>query len=244
MEKNSIKSSPLVSIVIPAYNEEKGVSKTIESVLKQDYSPFEVLVVDNNSTDNTKEVAREFGVRVLSEKNKGVAHARQLGFTEAKGDIIISTDADTIHPKNWISNIIKEFSRDPKIVAVGGLGEFYSGPPSARFASKYLFYPFLVVDKIFSGGWNLSGFNMAIKKDAFMKTGGFATNLHMGEDIDLSTKLRKIGKVVISKNISVKISGRRYKDGLLRGLWDYVPQVFSRFFLRKNGTHTFRDVRE
>lgn len=236
--------TPLVSVVIPAYNEGKSIEKTLNSLLRQDYPNFEVIVVDNNSTDNTALVVKNFKVTLISEKQKGVAHARQAGFTKANGEIIVSTDADTLHSVDWLTKIVQIFQNDEHLVAVGGLGEFYSGPKSAKLASQYLFYPFLVVDKLFSGGWNLSGFNMAVRKKAFERIGGFSTNLNIGEDIDLSKKLRKIGKIVISKDITVKLSGRRYKDGLIRGIWDYTPSTLSRMFLRKSGSNTFRDVRE
>jgi len=236
-------STPFVSVIIPAFNEENGITPTLKSLFAQNYPQFELIVIDNNSTDKTSEVARALGAKVFIEKNKGVAHARQRGFTEAKGEIVLSTDADALHPENWIEKIVAAFQEDSEIVAVGGLGEFYSGPLSAKIASKYLFYPFLLFDKSFSGGWNLSGFNMAVKKSAFEKCGGFSTELKIAEDIDLSKKLRKIGKIVIKKDIVVRLSGRRYKDGLLRGLWDYAPSVFFRM-IGKSGPNTFRDVRD
>lgn len=241
---NTKLSSPYFSIVIPAWNEAKHIHKTLESINQQSFTDYELIVVDNNSTDGTSAEAKKYGAIVYLEKQKGVAFARQKGFMEAHGEVIVSTDADTLHPKDWLEKIAKAFKNDSSLVALGGIAYLNSGPKTARFFAKYFYYPFVVIDKIFSGGWNLSGFSLAVRKDAFLKIGGFDTSLHIGEDIDLSKKLRSVGKVVLDKNIIVSVSGRRYKDGFLKGVWDYVPHFFSRIFLGKSPINTFRDVRD
>ncbi len=244
MHKHTNPSHPRVSVVIPAFNESKNIHKTLESLLAQTYKDFELIVVDNSSTDNTSEIANMYGAKVIYEPKKGVTHARQTGFLAAKGEIIISTDADAIHPPDWIERIVKIMDSDPSLVAVGGIAYLHSGPLSARLAAKYLFYPFLVIDKLLSGGWNLSGFSMAVKKDAFLRTGGFDPNLNIGEDIDLSKKLRKLGKVVVRRDLISTVSGRRYKNGFLKGILDYIPSTLVRIFFRRVAFNTFKDVRE
>jgi len=226
-------SQPIFSVVIPAFNEENFIAKTLESVLEQDFKDFEIIVVDNNSTDKTAQIAKKFGAIVFSEKNQGIAFARQKGFLNVKGEIIASTDADTILPKNWLSKIFGEFKKNENLVAFGGSCYFYSGPISAKFASRYLLCPFLIFDKFFSGGWNLMGCNMAIKKEVFFKIGGFNTNLKLNEESEISHHLRKVGKVILDPNFKVKTSGRRYRHGLIFGLIDYVPSTFSRWIFRK-----------
>lgn len=244
MENLSTSHSLTVSIVIPAYNEEKGIAQTIETALKQDYPPLEVIVVDNNSSDNTSDVAKQHGAKVILEKKKGVAAARQAGFTHAKGDIIISTDADSRLPKDYVSKIITFFSKHENIIAVGGVARLYSGPWTAKFVYRYISYPFFYLDRILSGGWNMSGFSMAIKKDAFLKTPGFNTDHMIGEDVDISQKLRKIGKVTVEPTLIVYVSGRRYKDGYFKGMFDYAPHFLTRVLLRKTSVNTFEDIRE
>ena len=98
------------SVVIPCFNEENYLKRTIKSLQSQDYKGnFEIIVVDNNSTDNTAIIAKRLGVRVISEKNPGVCFARQKGTLSASGSIVISTDADTVFKKNWLSKIDKKF---------------------------------------------------------------------------------------------------------------------------------------
>lgn len=244
MHKHINPAHPRVSVVIPAFNESKNIHKTLESLLNQTYKDFELIVVDNNSTDNTSEIARRYGAKVFFEPKKGVTHARQTGFLATKGEIIISTDADAIHPHDWIERIVKIMDSDPSLVAVGGIAYLHSGPLSARLAAKYLFYPFLVIDKLLSGGWNLSGFSMAVRKDAFLRTGGFNPHLKIGEDIELSQKLRKLGKVVVRRDLVSTVSGRRYKNGFLKGILDYIPSTFVRIVFRRVAFNTFKDVRE
>ncbi len=228
-----MRKKPKISVVIPAFNEEKFLAKCLESLKNQDFDDFEIIVVDNNSTDRTVEVAKKFGAIVLFEKNQGVAFARQKGFLKAKGEIIASTDADTILPKNWLSKIFEEFKKDKDLVAFGGSCEFYSGPISARLASKFLLKPFLILDKFFSGGWNLMGCNMAIKKEAFLKIGGFNTNLKLNEDVEISFRLRKNGKVKVDLNFKVKTSGRRFRHGLIFGILNYLPTTIYRWLFKK-----------
>ncbi|GIW61721.1 MAG: glycosyl transferase [Patescibacteria group bacterium] len=244
MLKHKNPPHPHVSVVIPAFNEAKNIHQTLESILNQTYQDFELIVVDNNSTDNTAEIAGRYGAKVIYEPKKGVTHARQAGFLAAKGEIIVSTDADAIHPPDWIERIVKILDSDRSLVAVGGIAYLHSGPLSARLVARYLFYPFLVIDKLLSGGWNLSGFSMAVRKDAFLRTGGFDPNLQIGEDIDLSKKLRKLGKVILRRDIVSTVSGRRYKRGLLKGILDYLPSTVMRIFFRRVAFNTFKDVRE
>lgn len=243
MQKHINPSQPKISVVIPAYNEEKLLGKTLESVLAQDYHDFELIIADNNSTDQTGEVAQSYGAIVVVAKEKGVAHARQKGFEAAKGEIIVSTDGDTMVPPNWLSSIMTAFEKDPKLVAYGGVGILYSGTMGSIRASKYLYYPFRIFDELLSGGWNLMGSNMAIKKSAFQKVGGFATDLAMEEDNDLSRKLRKIGKVTLDPHLVVMVSGRKFQKGLWRGIQPYVVSTFQRLFLRKTKFTKFPDVR-
>lgn len=117
-------STPFISVIIAAYNEEKVISKTIESILKSDYPNLEVIVVDDGSKDQTSlVVSREYGdkknVLLLHKKNEGKASAINLGVKKAKGDILVTIDADTVVLPNSISMFIRHFD-DERIAAVSG----------------------------------------------------------------------------------------------------------------------------
>jgi glycosyltransferase involved in cell wall biosynthesis len=222
-----------ISVIIPAFNEEKFLGNCLLSLKEQDFKDFEIIVVDNNSTDRTSEIAKKFGAILISEKKQGVAFDRNKGAKIANGEILVFTDADTILPKNWLSRIKEEFEEDKELIAFGGSCQFYSGPISVKLASKFLLKPFLILDKSFSGGFNLMGCNMAIKREAFFKVGGFNENLKLNEDVEISYRLREIGKVKLDPNFKVKTSGRRFRHGLILGIVNYAPATIFRWLLKR-----------
>lgn len=233
--KHENPENPLVTVVIPALNEEKFLAKNLDSIVNQDFKNFEIIVVDNASTDKTAEIARSYGAKVIVNHEKGVGAARQAGFVEAKGKIIATTDADNILPKDWLTRIVSEFEKNRNMVAFGGLFRLYSGPLSARIAVRYGVYPTFQVDKVFSKTWSLIGQNMAVRKSAFKKVGGFK-HVQIGEDADLSHRLAEIGEVKLDPNFLVYASGRRAKHGLWYGIWSYAPNGITRMLFK---THKF-----
>lgn len=235
--------NPLVSVVVPALNEEKFITNNLLSLVRQDFKNFEIIVVDNNSTDKTAEIAKKFGVTVIYNAEKGVGAARQAGFAIAKGKIIATTDADNILPPDWLTRIVHEFEKDEKLVAFGGLFRLYSGPLSARIAVRYLTYPVFKFDKLMSSKWSLIAQNMAVSKKAFQKVGGFK-HLQIGEDADLAQRLSEIGKVYLDPEFLVYASGRRARHGALSGAMAYAPNGFSRMFLKQHRFDKLPTVRQ
>lgn len=241
--KHKNPKNPLVSVVVPALNEERFIANNLISLLQQDFKDFEIIVVDNNSTDKTAEIAKSLGARVITNKERGVGAARQAGFVSAKGTIIATTDADNILPPDWLSKIVSEFKHDSSLVAYGGLFRLYSGPLSARIAVRYLTYPVFKFDKLVSNKWSLIAQNMAVKTSAFKKVGGFK-HVQIGEDADLSQRLADIGKVHLDPNFLVYASGRRARHGVISGAMAYAPNGFSRMFLKQHKFDKLPMVRE
>jgi len=235
--------NPLISVVIPALNEEGFLERTLKSLLKQDFRQFELIVVDNNSTDRTAKIAEEFGAKVVFEPKRGIGAARQRGFLEARGEIIATTDADTILPKNWVSKILKEFKKRKKTVAFGGLFVLCSGTPTSRVVISRFAYPAWVLDRLFTGGWSIPGVNFSVRKKAFLDIGGFNTELTLGEDADISQRLKKIGKVVLDRKFVVLTSGRRFRNGLLPAMRTYLPNAVVRMTIRKHKFTKFSSER-
>lgn len=226
---------PVITVVVPALNEEKFLENNLTSIVNQTFKNFELIVVDNNSTDKTAEIAKRFGAKVIFNPTVGVGGARQAGFMEAKGEIIATTDADNILPDYWLERIVSEFKQDKELVAFGGLFQLYSGPLTARIAVRYFTYPIFRLDKFFSHRWSLIAQNMAVKKSAFVEIGGFK-HVKIGEDADLSQRIAKLGKVVLDPTFIVLASGRRARHGTIQGVITYAPNAFSRTFLK---THKF-----
>ena len=107
---------PTITVAIPAYNEEKILYATLRSLsMQSDITGVELLVVDNNSTDRTAELAWKCGARVLKEEKMGVAHARDLALKKAKGDILVTCDADTLYPKTWLKELTNPLLKSKRI---------------------------------------------------------------------------------------------------------------------------------
>lgn len=226
--------NPYLSVVIPAFNEGTLLAQSLHSLVNQTFKDFELIVVDNNSTDSTAQVARSFGARVIRETRQGVGHARQRGFMEARGTVIATTDADTVVPPGWLSRFVEEFKKDQGLVAFGGLYTLYSGPITARLAIAYLSMPAWKMDKFFCRGWSLSGANLAVRASSFRQIGGFNAELKLCEDVDISQRLKHVGRVALDPTFLVSTSGRRFKNGLLRGMTTYGPNALARMLLKKH----------
>jgi len=227
----------LISVVIPALNEGEFLGRTLESVINQDCDNFEIIVVDNNSDDNTAEIAKSFGVNLISEPRRGVGFARQAGFLAARGEIIAYTDADSIVPKDWLARMVSEFKKHPRAVAISGMYDFYDGSRFLKFLTALFNYPVFVVF-----GW-YSGANLAVKKDALIKVGGFDVNLTLSEDSDLCQRLRKTGEVYRLPFFKIKCSARRFnKLGVVGGLWHYFSAYFKIKVLHKYNKPIFLPV--
>ena len=112
-----------VSVVIPAYNEEKSIASSIQSLLSQDYGNYELVVVDDGSTDDTLKVAKRFEgskVRVIHQENLGKAEALNTGIRSSTGTVVLTVDADTRLNKGALSALARRFASDPKLGALSG----------------------------------------------------------------------------------------------------------------------------
>lgn len=199
-----------ISVVIPAYNEEKDLGDCLESLKNQTLpsSDFETIVVDNNSTDKTAQIAQGYGVRVVSCQVQGVAAARAGGSDAVYGEIIASTDADTIVADDWLEKIWHNFENDSKLL--GLTGPVYFKDINAVFSKlAYISFDifqrfnFLIRKPTFSGS------NYAVKTEAYKAVGGINPKLESAEGIDLSFRLSKKGKVGYFEDCIVHTSPRR-----------------------------------
>jgi len=128
------------SIVIPCFNEADFIAATLRSLEAQDTAvKFEIIVVDNNCTDNSIAIAKKFGARIITESQPGVCAARHAGTEAARGEIVISTDADSTFSPQWLTKIDNEFRRDERLVAVGGPCRYYDGPWWGKVYNHILF---------------------------------------------------------------------------------------------------------
>jgi peptidoglycan-N-acetylglucosamine deacetylase len=190
----------MISVVIPALNEERLIRESLESLQKQDYNgEYEIVVVDNGSRDNTAQIARSLGVKVIDCVRKGVSNARQAGAEAAAGEIIVQADADTIYPRWWLSRIKKQFNRHPKTVAVAGTF-IYKNPPWWAVFEYFLRVFFNLLSAFILGRpYIISGANFAFRKTALSRIGGYDQNTYSSDQFNISTRLSKIGKIIYDR---------------------------------------------
>jgi glycosyltransferase involved in cell wall biosynthesis len=206
-------SHPRFSVVIPAYNEAEFLGSCLDSLLAQDFrDPYEIIVVDNNSTDATAEVARSRGVTVVHEPKPGVCSARQRGTNAARGEIVVSTDADTTFGSDWLSRIDRAFRDDPARVAVAGHCRFADPPWWGRVYTAVLFAVVTLVARLTGRILYVTATNIAFRKSEWP---GYDTEATQGGDeLGLLRRLRSRGPVVFVLSNPTFTSSRRLHRGL------------------------------
>ncbi|MFL6064235.1 MAG: glycosyltransferase family 2 protein [Friedmanniella sp.] len=205
-----------LSVVVPAYNEADYLPATLASLFQQDYAGgYEVIVVDNASTDDTAGVAARLGARVLQETTPGVCAARQRGADAALGAVVVSTDADTVHPTDWLTRLDAHFA-DPGVAAVAGPCRYADAPWWARVVPPLWFAAIAVVHRLTGQLCYLTATNVAFRRAGFP---GYDTSLTQGGDeVDLLRRLRGCGRIVWDARNPVWTSSRRMDQGLLHTL--------------------------
>lgn len=199
-----------VSIVIPAFNEEKLLPHCLDSLKHQDFpGNYEIIVVDNASTDSTARIAAELGARVISCQQRGVAYARQAGARAAEGDIIVQADADTLYPIDWLSRIVRHFAEHSQSIALAG-GYVYQDEPrwaKLEYLARYLLN--LMGLLLLRRPVAISGANFAFRRSAFLKTDGYNPEALYPDQWGISHSLSHTGKIFYDNTLSVFTSTRR-----------------------------------
>lgn len=209
---------PRFSVVIPAVNEAADIGRCLSSLADQDFQgDYEVIVVDNNSTDQTATIAHSHGATVVFEPHPGVCWARQRGTEVARGEIIISTDADTTFDPGWLSSIDKSFTREPANVAVTGPCQFVDGPRWGLVYATLLFGLVRLLHRLTGRVFYVSATNIAFRRTAWT---GYDTNLTQGGDeLDLLRRLRAKGPVTFEPRNPTFTSARRLHRGLIYNIF-------------------------
>lgn len=205
---------PRFSVVIPAFNEAASIGDCLDSLLRQDFSePYEIIVVDNNSTDDTAPIAKSRGVTVVREERQGVCWARQLGSEMASGEIIISTDADTTYGRDWISKIDRKFRGEPAPVAAAGPFRFVDAPWWGRIWTGLLFGYVRLASRVTKRVPYIAAANVAFRKSDWPGYNTHATQ--GGDELDLLRNLQARGLVAYMADNPVFTSSRRLSQGLV-----------------------------
>lgn len=216
-------AKPLVSVIVPAYNEEKFIKRCLNSLLNQDLpkDKYEIIVVDNNCIDKTIAIASSMNVGIIRETEQGLVHARIRGIKEAKGEIIAFLDADSKASPKWLKRMIKVYQKDNNVVGVAQLIDY-----RPKNILILITQPFTdIANKLFK---IMPGGHFSFKKDAYLESGGYSPKVDFNEDVYISKKLKKIGKLVIQKRGLVTSSSRRLSN--LKSFFSYTSKVIISTF--------------
>ncbi len=235
--------TPKVSVIIPAYNEEKYIVKTLEALRQQDYPDYEVIVVNNASTDRTAEVVTSFiyrkgltfKFRLLHERRQGTQFARECGRKASAGEIIAQLDADCLPPANWISKGVS-LLQAKNVAAVAGPYDYFDSQFLVRtltyISQLYILQPLNRLVQMFRKGGVIIGGNVFIRASVLQRCGGYNTALcFYGDDVDIALKVSRYGPIHFTKKIMVKSSSRRYNAaGFFQVQSKYTKAFFQSLF--------------
>jgi glycosyltransferase involved in cell wall biosynthesis len=218
----------VISVVIPALNDAAMLKRCLDALAEQLRPADEIIVVDNGSTDDTADVARAAGARVVTEPKRGIPAATAAGFDAASGSIIGRLDADSVPPPGWVLRIEQRFESVPGLAAVTGPGEFYGAPRIVRRLGEVVY----LGGMFWSMGWLLGhpplfGSNFAISAAAWRRIRQTAhrdvRELH--DDLDLSFQFTADMRVEYDSQLRVAVSARPFSSfgGLARRVyWAYT----------------------
>ena len=201
---------PLVSVIIPVFNGERFLREAVQSVLDQKYSPVEIIIVDDGSTDGTATVARSLGetVRYLRQTNQGPAAARNRGIEQAQGSLIAFADADDLWPSEKLELQLPYLINDPAIEIVMGriqqvrLSKTVNGQTQAEEFDEPAF------------SVNLG--SAVIRKSVFERVGLFDETMRYSEDVDWFMRAREAGAAIVTLD-AVTLLYRQHEENMTRG---------------------------
>lgn len=228
-----------LSVVIPVYNEGAYLAKCLDAIAAQTVMPDQVVIVDNNSTDDSAAVAASYDfVTLVHEAQQGVLFARDAGFAAATGTIICRIDADTILAPDWMATVRSYYEKHPEVAAITGDCTFYDFPFESAFQTVHHF-GYYTVQKLIAGTEILWGSNMAITRESWDAVQPYCLcERGVHEDIDLSLQLQNHGyRIARLRSLKAGVSLRRGNLGP-REIIDYLKPWPATYWRNKRVLQT------
>jgi len=233
------------SVVIPTFNRQETLRQCLIALQEQDYPDYEVIVIDDGSTDKTAEIiAQEFPqVRYFRQQNQGPAVARNYGIQEAIGEIIAFTDDDCLPPKDWLTRLADGYKRYPYVVGVGGILQATQETINSNIFARYEYYNttqlYEAKDKEVVGGFECPAggtANMSYLRQTLLDVNGFDENFPVaaGEDADIKLRICNKGYKLLYLPIVV-IHKQEYNWPRFRHQC-YVRGIGANYFEQKHGS--------
>lgn len=226
-----------VSIVIPCWNQAEYLPDAIESALYQTYEDIEVIVVNDGSPDNTKEVAQNYQkVKLVNQVNKGLAAARNAGIMNSTGDYILPLDADDILTKDCVEKLVTMALRTNADIIAPSIHEFGISDATVILMTNPTFDDFKAGNRI--------AYCSMIKRDALLEAGGYQTKMdRLGgfEDLHLTYDLLSRGKKIVTVQEPLVLYRTKEKSmytetkGKEKQLWEQIVKDFPQTYDHAKG---------
>ncbi|UCF58284.1 MAG: glycosyltransferase [Candidatus Bathyarchaeota archaeon] len=228
-----------VSVVIPAFQEEKYIAATLSRLVNIDHL-VEIIVVDGGSKDKTVEIAKRFTDKVYVLRKRGIARARNYGAERACGDVLVFLDADVVTTTDFVEKVLETFSDSTVVGATCSIM-----PVKPRFHEKVFFYLHNSLTRILTRFKPHSrGEFFVVRRSEFLKVSGFNESLPCSEDHELAFRLSKRGRFVFIKDLTVYESLRRFRKlGLFRVVGIWLANYLSFVIRGKNVSKVWLPVR-
>lgn len=196
----------LITIIIPVYNGENYIKKCIDSILKQTYSNFLLIVVDDGSKDHTREIIKDYEdnrIKFIHTKHFGVSNARNIGIDQSQGKYITFVDADDEVAEDFLESLINNFGKsvDLAMCSYSKIYKHYTKNKNTIFINQKEAYKYILNNKISGYVWNKLFLRDTIIKNKIY----FSTKLSMGEDMLFISEYLKY-----CKNIKVDFNKKYY----------------------------------
>jgi glycosyltransferase involved in cell wall biosynthesis len=213
----------MISVIVPTFNEEENIERCLSSLCSQTLprDEYEILVVDGNSKDRTRELAEPLADRVIIQTSEKVGGARNDGAKIARGAIIATTDADCVIPENWLEEIARSFASEDGIVQL--YGYVYPIEPGIKHElSLHLANLFSKLGYMTGTIHYTLGCNTAFDRETFLEAGMYRC-IDAGDDLEIARRMIHHGRVVLNPHMKVAFSMRRYEQfGTLKSLWEWI----------------------
>lgn len=224
-----------LSVVIPSYDDAEMLRRCLAALAAQTRRADEVIVVDNDSIDDTAEVARAAGARLVKQPRHGIFPSTAAGFDAARGDLLGRLDADSVPPVDWVAEVLAAFEEDPTLDALSGPGEFYGANRVVHWIAEHWYIGgYRVVVGAVLGHPILFGSNLALRRSVWLvaepHTHHDRADVH--DDLDLTINLPPGTHVRFDRHLVVGVSARPFDD--LAGLARRVRMAFRTFSVNFN----------
>lgn len=203
-----------ISIIIPTFNEEEYLPKLLESIQKQSFTDYEVIIADGDSQDETVNIAKEYNCKIV--KGGLPAVGRNNGAKVAEGELLVFLDSDLILTENYLENLVKEFEEKEIDIGISQMIPL-SNKFIYKIAHKFCNYFLILIEKIKPHGAGCYG--IISKKSLHEKVNGFDESVDFGEDTDYIERIGKISKFKVLRNVKLYVSTRRLEE---EGLWHLI----------------------